>query len=47
VQFCEPFVVDIKNSLLTCSDEKCPKDFRKVLQKIADGEDNEVMVREL
>lgn len=47
VQFCEPFVVQITKSMLTCDDEKCPEWFRELLEKIALWEDGEVMVREL
>jgi len=47
VQFCEPFVVKIEKSMLTCDDPKCPPVFRELLDKIAAWEDWEVMVREL
>ncbi|MCD5380774.1 hypothetical protein LR004_02505 [Candidatus Gracilibacteria bacterium] len=47
VQFCDPFVVKIEKSMLTCDDPKCPQVFRELLDKIAAGEDGEVMVREL
>ncbi len=48
VQFSdEPFRVDVKNSLLTCNDPKCPQVFRALLDQIAESEDGEVHIREL
>ncbi|MCH2189184.1 hypothetical protein MK079_05160 [Candidatus Gracilibacteria bacterium] len=47
VQFCEPFEVEIKESILSCSDPKCPQKFRELMDQIAEGEDGEVYVREL
>jgi hypothetical protein len=47
VVFCEPFQVEIKKSMLTCTDSKAPEDFIKLLEKISNWEDWEVMVREL
>jgi len=48
VQFAdEPFKVDVKNSLLTCNDSKCPQVFRDLLDQIAESEDGEVHIREL
>ena len=48
VQFAdEPFRVEVKNSLLTCSDPKCPQIFRDLLDQIAESEDGEVHIREL
>ena len=47
VQFCEPFRVEIKNSILTCNDEKCPSEFMQILEKIRLGEGWKVFVREL
>jgi hypothetical protein len=47
IHFCEAFTIEIKNSFITCSDEKCPEIFREFLERIARNEDNEVMMREL
>lgn len=44
---CEPFMVKINESILTCDDPKCPPGFREnILDRIANSEDGEVMVRE-
>lgn len=45
MEFCEPFKVKIKNSYLTC--EKCPENFRKILDKIEEAEWWKVIMREL
>jgi len=47
IHFCEPFTIDIKESMITCDDENCPEIFREFLERIARNEDNEVMMREL
>lgn len=47
VEFCEPFKIKIKESIVTCDDPKCPPNFRKILDFIANSENNEVMLREL
>ncbi len=47
VQWCEPFKVEVQNSLLTCDDPKCPEIFRTLLDNIAASEDGEVSIREL
>lgn len=47
VQFCDPFVVKIEKSMLSCDDPKCPEWFRNLLNQIESWEDWEVMVREL
>lgn len=47
VQFCEPFQVDVTESILTCEDPKCPEKFRTLLDQIAESEDGEVHIREL
>ena len=47
VQFCEPFKVDVTESILTCNDPKCPEKFRTLLDQIAESEDGEVHIREL
>jgi len=47
IHFCEPFTIEIKNSFITCNDEKCPEIFREFLERIARNEDDEVMMREL
>lgn len=47
IHFCEPFTVDINNSLISCDDPKCPPIFREFLDKIAASEDGVVMLREL
>ncbi len=47
VEFCEPFKIKIKESIVTCDDPKCPPNFRKILDFIALSENNEVMFREI
>ncbi|MCP4522674.1 MAG: hypothetical protein GY828_00480 [Candidatus Gracilibacteria bacterium] len=47
IHFCEPFTIHIKNSLIECHDEKCPKIFREFLDKIAGNEGGIVYLREL
>ncbi|QFR38947.1 hypothetical protein A9Q91_01800 [Candidatus Gracilibacteria bacterium 28_42_T64] len=47
VQFCEPFRIKISESKITCDDQNCPEEFRKLLDKISDSEDGEVFMREL
>lgn len=47
IHFCEPFTIQIKNSLITCDDPNCPEIFREFLYKIAASEDGVVMMREL
>jgi len=47
VHFVEPFTVKIRESILTCDDEKCPPKFRELLDQIAASENGEVFVREL
>ncbi len=47
VVFTEPFVVEVQESKLTCTDPKCPQQFRDLLTKIEASEDDEVFVREL
>lgn len=46
VRFCEPFKLEIKESILTCNDKKAPEEFLQLLEKIAKSEWN-VMMREL
>ncbi len=47
VVFVEPFLVEVVESKLTCTDPNCPEQFRALLDKIAASEDGEVFVREL
>lgn len=48
VQFLdEPFIIDIQESLVTCTDPKCPPKFRELLDQIAESEDGVVYMREL
>lgn len=47
VEFSEPFKIKIKDSIITCDDQKCPSNFRKILDFISLSENNEVMLREL
>lgn len=47
IHFCEPFTIDIKESMITCDDENCPEIFTEFLERIARNEDWEVMMREL
>ena len=47
VEFVKPFKIKIDKSIVTCDDKNCPETFRKILDFIAESEDNEVMFREL
>ena len=48
VQFAdEPFRLEVRESLITCDDPKCPQVFRDLLDQIAASEDGEVHMREL
>lgn len=46
VRFCEPFLVKIEKSILTCDDPNAPEEFMELLEKIR-ADEGEVMVREL
>lgn len=44
---CTPFTITVKKSFIFCDDPKCPEEFRtNILEKIANSEDNQVMMRE-
>ena len=44
---CAPFTIHVEKSRVTCTDPNCPPDFHKhILEKIADAENGEVMMRE-
>ncbi len=47
IHFCEPFIIKINKSLITCDDPKCPPVFREFLDKIAGSEEWVVYLREL
>jgi len=47
VNIVEPFKIKIEKSIITYVDEKAPDNFKELVQKIKNSEDNEVMVREL
>ncbi len=46
VRFCDPFLVKIEKSIVTCDDPNAPQEFIDLLEKIRQDE-GEVMVREL
>lgn len=47
VHYCEPFTLEIKESLVIFWSDNTPKEFIEILQKIKDSEDNEIYLREL
>lgn len=47
IETCKPFKIKIKESFITCNDENCPENFRKILDKIENWEDWKVIMREL
>jgi len=42
-----PFIIKIKNSIISCNDKNAPKEFIELLDLIKKSEDNEVLLREL
>jgi len=47
IEVVEPFKINIKESLVTCDDENCPENFKKILDFVSSWENGEVMLREL